>query len=108
MVFHHSGSSGKSPLCVSHRRPPSSPYVVLSLSARPADGAGVAYSILTDYRVGGLVIDNYRTTLPLKKGLSSSAAICVLVARAFNRVYDLKMTREGPGRKGAKGCPFEE
>ena len=57
--------------------------------------AGVAYKILTDYRVGGLVIDNYKTTLPLKKGLSSSAAYCVLVARAFNRVYDLKMTTRG-------------
>ena len=30
-------------------------------------------------QVGGLRLDNYRTTLPLKKGLSSSAAICVLV-----------------------------
>jgi galactokinase len=57
--------------------------------------AGVAYKIMTDYRVGGLVIDNHTTTIPLKKGLSSSAAYCVLVARAFNRVYDLKMTTRG-------------
>lgn len=57
--------------------------------------AGVAYQVMTHYRVRGLVIDNYRTTLPIKKGLSSSAAICVLVARAFNRVYDLKMTLRG-------------
>lgn len=57
--------------------------------------AGVAYQILTHYRVRGLEIDNYLTDLPLKKGLSSSAAICVLVARAFNRVYDLKMTIRG-------------
>lgn len=57
--------------------------------------AGVAYRVATDYRVGGLVIDNHNTTLPLKKGLSSSAAYCVLVARAFNRVYDLKMTTRG-------------
>ena len=54
--------------------------------------AGVAYQILTNYRVQGLEIDNYLTDLPVKKGLSSSAAICVLVARAFNRIYDLKMT----------------
>ncbi len=54
--------------------------------------AGVAYQILTNYRVQGLEIDNYLTDLPVKKGLSSSAAICVLVARAFNRMYDLKMT----------------
>jgi len=57
--------------------------------------AGVAYQVLTHYRVRGLVIDNYLTDLPAKKGLSSSAAICVLVARAFNRIYDLKMTVRG-------------
>ena len=44
--------------------------------------AGVAYQVVTNYRVRGLVIDNYRTDLPMKKGLSSSAAICVLTARA--------------------------
>ena len=57
--------------------------------------AGVAHQILTHYHVRGIEIDNYRTDLPVKKGLSSSAAICVLVARAFNRVYDLKMTTRG-------------
>lgn len=57
--------------------------------------AGVAYQILTHYHVRGLEIDNYKTDLPVKKGLSSSAAICVLVARAFNRIYDLKMTIRG-------------
>ncbi len=57
--------------------------------------AGVAYQVLTHYRVRGLEIDNFRTDLPVKKGLSSSAAVCVLVARAFNRVYDLKMTIRG-------------
>lgn len=82
--------------------------------------AGVAYQILTHYRVRGLEIDNYMTDLPVKKGLSSSAAICVLVARAFNRVYDLKMTIRGemefayrgeittPSRCGRmdQGCAF--
>ena len=57
--------------------------------------AGVAYQILTHYQVHGLEINNYLTNLPAKKGLSSSAATCVLVARAFNRVYDLKMTVRG-------------
>ena len=57
--------------------------------------AGVAYQILTHYHVHGLEIDNYMTDLPTQKGLSSSAATCVLVARAFNRVYDLKMTVRG-------------
>jgi UTP-glucose-1-phosphate uridylyltransferase/mevalonate kinase len=54
--------------------------------------AGVAYQVLIHYAVGGIEIDNYRTDLPVKKGLASSAALCVLVARAFNRLYDLKMT----------------
>ena len=82
--------------------------------------AGVAYQVLTHYRVRGLVIHNYQTDMPVKKGLSSSAAICVLTARAFNRVYDLKMTVRGememayqgeivtPSRCGRmdQGCAF--
>ena len=82
--------------------------------------AGVAYQILTHYHVRGLEIDNYRTDLPMEKGLSSSAAICVLTARAFNRIYDLKMTIRGemelayqgeittPSRCGRmdQGCAF--
>jgi UTP-glucose-1-phosphate uridylyltransferase/mevalonate kinase len=82
--------------------------------------AGVAYQILTNYHVRGLVMDNTKTDLPMKKGLSSSAAICVLTARAFNRVYDLKMTTRGemelayqgeittPSRCGRmdQGCAF--
>ena len=54
--------------------------------------AGVACKILTDYKVSGLEVDNYKSTLPVAKGLSSSAAVCVLVARAFNRVFELKGT----------------
>ena len=57
--------------------------------------AGVAFQVLTHYRVRGLEIDNYKTDLPVKKGLSSSAAVTVLAARAFNRIYDLKMTIRG-------------
>ncbi|MFW6367154.1 MAG: sugar phosphate nucleotidyltransferase [bacterium] len=53
---------------------------------------GVAYRMLVFYNVDGLMLDNYRTTLPVSKGLSSSAALCVLIARAFNRAYDLKLT----------------
>lgn len=51
--------------------------------------AGVAYQALIRYQVGGLTIDNYGMDLPLQKGLSSSAAICVLVAKAFNQLYQL-------------------
>ena len=81
---------------------------------------GVAYQISIHYHVNGLQIDNYETDLPTKKGLSSSAATCVLIARAFNRVYDLKMTARGemeyayqgeittPSRCGRmdQGCAF--
>ena len=37
--------------------------------------AGVAYQVMTNYRVRGLELDNYLTDLPVKKGLSSSAAV---------------------------------
>jgi galactokinase len=57
--------------------------------------AGVAYQAVTMFHVGGLVIDNYFTDLPVQKGLSSSAAICVLVARAFNQLYHLNLTTRG-------------
>ena len=82
--------------------------------------AGVAYQALTNYHVRGLVLNNFKTDLPIKKGLSSSAAICVLTARAFNRIYDLKLTVRGemelayqgeittPSRCGRmdQGCAF--
>ena len=57
--------------------------------------AGVAYHLASFHKTGGLEIDNYKTTMPVKKGLSSSAAFCVLVARAFNLAYDLKMNVRG-------------
>ena len=46
--------------------------------------AGVASYMLEWYKVGGVRIRITDMTLPMKSGLSSSAAICVLVARAFN------------------------
>jgi len=64
---------------------------------------GVAYHIVRSYDVGGIEITNYKTTLPHAKGLSSSAAICVLVARAFNRAYDLKMSARGEMELGYLG-----
>ena len=57
--------------------------------------AGVAYQILKRHRVGGVRIDSDRMDLPIRKGLSSSAAVCVLTARAFNHLYDLKLTIRG-------------
>lgn len=37
----------------------------------------------------GICIDNYLTTLPMQKGLSSSAAVCVLTVKAFIAYYQL-------------------
>jgi len=51
--------------------------------------AGTALECVERGVTGGLVIDNDRTDLPIRKGLSSSAAACVLAARAFNRAYEL-------------------
>ncbi|EOD33564.1 hypothetical protein EMIHUDRAFT_467758 [Emiliania huxleyi CCMP1516] len=65
--------------------------------------AGVAYQILVRCHVSGLVLHNYKTDLPARKGLSSSAAACVLAARAFNRVYDLKLTVRGEMDLGYHG-----
>lgn len=38
------------------------------------------------------MIDNYLTTLPIRRGLSSSAAVCVTVARAFDAVFHLNLS----------------
>ena len=64
--------------------------------------AGVAYYMLKDYNVGGLEIDN-RMNLPMGKGLSSSAAICVLTARAFSHAYNLGLTRRQEMEYAYKG-----
>lgn len=77
--------------------------------------AGVAYLFAVEFGVGsqggspgpflGLELDNYKTTLPLKKGLSSSAAFCVLVARTFNQV---RAGRERALGTLGQGCPLNQ
>ena len=57
--------------------------------------AGVASYMLEWYKVGGVKIKLISMTLPMKSGLSSSAAICVLVARAFNQLYHLNLNTMG-------------
>lgn len=57
--------------------------------------AGVASYINENYSVGGVRIRITRMDLPMKSGLSSSAAICVLVARAFNQLYHLRLNTNG-------------
>lgn len=51
--------------------------------------AGVAAEVRRTHGVGGIRINVFRTDLPMARGLSSSAAISVLTARAFNQVYAL-------------------
>lgn len=53
--------------------------------------AGVACEVLERHRPGGLRIA-IRADLPVGRGLSSSAAVCVLVARAFARVHGLSVS----------------
>lgn len=50
---------------------------------------GTTYEILKRFPVGGIEVTITKKTLPEKKGLSSSAAICVLIVRAFNKLYHL-------------------
>lgn len=56
--------------------------------------AGVAAEAHERYGAGGIRIDVDRMDLPVGRGLSSSAAICVLAARAFNRVHRLQLSVE--------------
>ncbi len=54
--------------------------------------AGTACQILRHHDVGGLSVDNHRMDLPIQRGLSSSAAACVLTTRAFNHLYGLGLS----------------
>lgn len=56
---------------------------------------GVAAYMRENYHVGGVKITITDVTLPMKKGLSSSAAVCCLVAKAFNELYDLHVSTRG-------------
>ena len=57
--------------------------------------AGVASYVNEHYRVKGIHVTVTEMDLPVKSGLSSSAAICVLVARAFNKLYHLHLNTMG-------------
>ncbi len=56
---------------------------------------GVAAYMRENYHVEGVKITITEVTLPMKKGLSSSAAICCLVAKAFNELYALRISTRG-------------
>lgn len=57
--------------------------------------AGVASYMCEWYHVGGIRIEITDMTLPMKSGLSSSAAVCVLVTKAFNILYGLHLNTQG-------------
>ena len=79
----------------------------LKKEAKKADffsyAAGVAAYMLEYYDVGGISIDCYKVTLPVKKGLSSSAAVCVMVARTFNILYNLQISVRGEMEAAYRG-----
>ena len=45
----------------------------------------------TSMQTHGIEIQNYKTTLPMRKGLSSSAAVCVLIVKCFAEVYGIEI-----------------
>jgi galactokinase len=52
--------------------------------------AGVAYELMSRPGVtGGIDLQITSMDLPLRKGVSSSAAVCILVAKAFDAAYNL-------------------
>lgn len=57
--------------------------------------AGVASYMLEWYKVGGIHVHLTKMDMPMKSGLSSSAAICVLICRAFNQIYNLNLNTMG-------------
>jgi galactokinase len=59
-----------------------------------AYAAGTAAELLARGVANGAAL-RVRSDLPVRKGLSSSAATCVLVARAFDRLYELGLGERG-------------
>lgn len=57
--------------------------------------AGVASYMCEWYHIGGMHLEITKMDLPMKSGLSSSAAICVMVAKAFNILYGLHLNTMG-------------
>ena len=49
------------------------------------------YVLSNRYSIPGVYIDCYKMTLPMKKGLSSSAAICVAIIDLCSKIYNLKI-----------------
>ena len=52
---------------------------------------GTILYLIKNYEVAGIEIEIEKMDLPVKKGLSSSAAICMTIAKAYNKLYDLQL-----------------
>ena len=56
---------------------------------------GTTLYILKNYNIDkGIDIKIEKMDLPMKKGLSSSAAICLTIVKSYNTLYDLNLTEE--------------
>lgn len=53
---------------------------------------GTSLHMFRKYNVSGIYVNIKYHTLPIKKGLSSSAAICVMIAKAFDQIYHLNLS----------------
>lgn len=99
----------ESPLALYHGERIECPMETAKLKAIAQEGgffsyvAGTASFINENYSVGGVKITITGMDLPIKSGLSSSAAICVLVARAFNQLYHLRMNIKGEMQAAFRG-----
>lgn len=54
--------------------------------------SGMCLHMLRKYDVSGIYVDIKYNTLPIKKGLASSAAICILITKAFDQIYHLNLS----------------
>jgi len=71
---------------------PSSLTTEASSGSYDSYSVGTAAEVLKRFPGLGLRLEVHHRDLPLGKGLSSSAAICVLTIRAFNLIYDLQLS----------------
>lgn len=57
---------------------------------------GTLLYIIRNYKnkVGGLYLEIEKMDLPIQKGLSSSAAICITIAKQMDRLYNLNLTND--------------
>ena len=55
---------------------------------------GTLYYLLDKYKISGIDIEIVHMDLPMKKGLASSAAICITIVKSVNELYKLNLSKE--------------